>query len=82
MFDATFPSLNNGRMSPIIIELDKETFDNLVYPLNDDKERLETKVYVEHFDPLKVQFINVTYNSSIEKVKVKERINGEHERLQ
>ncbi len=71
LFDATYPTLTDGRMSPIIMELDKDIFDNLAYPLNDDKEILKTSVDVEHFDPLSVQFIKIRYNSNIIDVKQK-----------
>jgi len=71
LFDATYPTLTDGRMNPIIIELDKDTFDNLAYPLNNDKEILKTSVDVEHFDPLSVQFIKIRYNSNIIDVKQK-----------
>jgi len=72
LFDVTYPTLYDGRMNPVIIELDEDTYDNLVYPLNDDKEVLKTSIDVEHFDPLSAQDIKIRYNSN--KIDVKQKV--------
>ena len=63
IFDTSLPNVIDGKVSPLIAEIDKETFDLLSCPIPD----YGISTTVSHYNPYRNVDITVTYDSNREK---------------
>ena len=63
IFDTSLPNLIDGVISPLIAEIDKETFDTLSTPLSD----IGISVSVSHYNPYRNVDMSITYDSGRKK---------------
>lgn len=63
IFDTAIPNLINGQVSPLIAEIDKESFDLLSSPISD----FGISVTVSHYNPYRNYGVTITYDSNREK---------------
>jgi len=59
IFDTSIPNLINGRVNPLIAEIDKETFDLLSNPISD----IGRSTTVSHYNPYRDIDVTITYDS-------------------
>lgn len=59
VFDTSIPNLINGSASPLIVEIDKTTFEALSNPLHDTGISLTT----EHYSPYRDENVCITYDA-------------------
>ena len=64
VFDATMPTLKEEEISPLVAEISKEVFDELIQVRN----REGVSVEVEHYNPLRSEDINVTYDAGRKRI--------------
>lgn len=63
IFDSSMPNLIEGKVNPLIAEIDKETFDLLSSPISD----LGISVTVSHYNPYRDIDMTITYDNDREK---------------
>ena len=63
IFDTSLPNLIDGVISPLIAEIDKETFDTLSNPLSD----IGISVSTAHYNPYRSVDMSITYDSGRKK---------------
>ena len=63
IFDTAIPNLINGQVSPLIAEIDKESFELLSSPISD----FGISVTVSHYNPYRNYDVTITYDSNREK---------------
>lgn len=59
IFDTSIPNLINNQVSPLIAEIDKETFDLLSNPLPD----MGVSVSTDHYNPFRNEKVSITYDA-------------------
>ena len=69
IFDATIPTINMDKISPIICEISKEVFDKLSKPNCD----IGVSVSIEHFNPLQNKDYSITYDAGRDESYVPEK---------
>ncbi len=63
IFDSSIPNLINGQVSPLIAEIDRETFTLLSSPIMDEG----ISITVTHYNPYRNIDVTITYDSGREK---------------
>ena len=59
IFDTSMPNLIDDKPNPLIAEIDKESFDLIRYPLNDNG----ISITVSHYNPYRDSDVTITYDS-------------------
>ena len=63
IFDTSIPNIINGRISPLIAEIDKEAYELITCPLGEKGISISTK----HFNPYRNIDVSITYDSKRQK---------------
>ena len=74
IFDTSIPNLINGEISPLIAQIDKETFALITYPLPDNG----ISISVSHYNPYRNNDADIVYDSNRKKQITVQALDKEH----